>query len=87
MKNPLRKVSGLEPHESVWTDALKGKATLQITATGIAATTTRDEEMALHWLPIASDASNHARECQRLLDSWQHQAHGISLAISMNLLL
>ena len=68
-------MSGLEPHESDWTDALKGKATLQITATGIAATTTQDEEVALHTLPIAYDASNQARECQRY---WQCQARGIS---------
>jgi hypothetical protein len=75
MKNPLRKMSGLEPYESVWADALKGKATLQITATGIAATTTRDEEVALHTLPIAYDASNQARKCQRY---WPVQARVIS---------
>ncbi len=61
MKNPLMKMSGLEPHESVWTDALKGGATLHVTATGIAATTTRDEGRAMHRLPIASDANNQAR--------------------------
>jgi hypothetical protein len=55
------KMSGLEPYESVWTDALKGEATLHVTATGIAATTTRDEGRAMHRLPIASDANNQAR--------------------------
>ena len=86
MKNPLRKMSGLELHESVWADALKEEATLQITATGIAATTTRVGEVALHRLPIAYDASNQARECQR---HWQCLPRGIStqqMDCSINLL-